>query len=209
MSDSLNLFEDTQGLQPIPIVDAEVRFAHAFYRAPQSTQYMDKLLHEIAWRQESIVLWGKEHLQPRLSAWYGDPGCAYSYSGRTFEPHPWSDTLLQIKDDIERATAHRFNSVLLNLYRDERDSMGWHSDDEPELGAHPAIASLSLGATRVFKLRHRTKKHIKPIVLALTDGSLLLMTGSTQRFWRHAVDKERESTGARINLTFRTIIPRP
>jgi len=189
------------------MVDADVCFAAAFYGPTQTSQYMDALLREIAWRQETIVLWGKVHLQPRLSAWYGDAGCVYSYSGRTFEPHPWSDTLLRIKEDIEQATAHRFNSVLLNLYRDEHDSMGWHSDDESELGPEPVIASLSLGATRTFRLRHRTKKTVKPIALALSGGSLLVMAGTTQRFWRHAVDKERAPVGARINLTFRTIMP--
>jgi alkylated DNA repair dioxygenase AlkB len=203
-----DLFDDvSSSLEPIPMPDADVRFAHAFYRPPQSTRMLERLIEEIAWQQETIVLWGKEHWQPRLSAWYGDAGCAYSYSGRRFEPLPWNDTLLQIKQDIELATSHRFNSVLLNLYRDEHDSMGWHSDDEPELGAQPVIASLSLGATRTFRFRHRRKKTVKPLALALTDGSLLVMAGDTQRCWRHAVDKQKEPAGVRVNLTFRTILP--
>jgi alkylated DNA repair dioxygenase AlkB len=151
------------------------------------------------------VLWNKEHLQPRLSAWHGDAGARYSYSGVMLEPHRWTDTLLRIKEDVEHATGQRFNSVLLNLYRNEGDSVGWHSDNETELGSRPVIASLSLGETRRFKLRHKTRKDQKTISLALTDGSLLVMSGTTQKFWRHAIDKEREPKDARINLTFRNI----
>lgn len=203
----IELVDDPQEWLSIPMIEADVRFARRFYGAPMARHYMEALTREITWRQETIVLWGKPYRQPRLSAWYGNAGCAYTYSGMRLEPQPWTDTLLQIKEDIERATSHSYNSVLLNLYRDERDGMGWHSDDEPELGPQPAIASLSLGATRTFGFRHRTRKAVKPLALPLTNGSLLVMAGDTQRYWRHAVDKEREPTGARINLTFRTILP--
>jgi alkylated DNA repair dioxygenase AlkB len=206
MSDTLALFDSTAVLEPIPMVDAEVRFMHAFYRPPQTTQYMKQLLDEIQWTQETITLWGKPHLQPRLSAWHGDDGRAYSYSGVVLQPHAWTSTLLRIKDDIEKATGHCFNSVLLNLYRDENDSVGWHSDAEQELGKEPVIASLSLGETRVFRLRHKFRKDLKPVSIALTDGSLLLMAGSTQRCWQHAVNKERDARASRINLTFRNIL---
>jgi alkylated DNA repair dioxygenase AlkB len=205
MSDTLALFEGAATLDPIPMIDADVKFMHALYRAPVSRQLMQSLLEEIRWRQEKILLWGEERLQPRLSAWYGDAGSVYTYSGRRFEPLPWTPALLHTKADVERASGHRFNSVLLNLYRDQNDSVGWHSDDERELGAMPIIASLSLGETRVFRFRHKTRKDLKPVSVELTDGSLLLMAGGTQKHWQHTIPKERAARGARINLTFRTI----
>lgn len=159
MNDTLALFESGAAFEPIPLVDADLQFAKDFYRPPLTHELMQALLEETAWRQEKIKLWGEEILQPRLSAWYGDAGSVYTYSGMTFQPLPWSRTMLRIKEDIERATGHRFNSVLLNLYRNERDSVGWHSDDERELGARPVIASLSLGETRSFRLRHKSRKN--------------------------------------------------
>ncbi|HJV82965.1 alpha-ketoglutarate-dependent dioxygenase AlkB family protein [Noviherbaspirillum sp.] len=208
MNDSFSLFDGSSAPESIPMPDAQVRFMQAFYRPPVSGELMDRLIHDILWRQETIVLWGKPHLQPRLSAWYGDAGSSYAYSGVLLNPHPWTDTLLHIKQDIEQAAGHRFNSVLLNLYRNEQDSVGWHSDAEPELGSMPVIASLSLGETRTFRFRHKTRKDLKPVSIALTDGSLLLMEGATQKFWQHAIVKEREVRKARINLTFRTILRR-
>jgi alkylated DNA repair dioxygenase AlkB len=206
MSDSLSLFEPEASLQAIPMADADVRFMHDFYRPPQSTGLMNRLLQETEWRQETITLFDQQRLQPRLSAWHGDPGSRYTYSGTTFHPHPWTATLLQIKEDVERLTGHRFNSVLLNLYRNEQDSVGWHSDHEREFGKDPVIASVSLGETRLFRLRHKTRKDLKRVDLELTDGSLLLMAGRTQQCWQHAIEKERRNCGPRINLTFRTIV---
>jgi alkylated DNA repair dioxygenase AlkB len=205
MNDTLPLFDAAPGLQTIPMPDADVRFMRALYRGAAARQLMSALQDEIAWRQQTIVLWGKPHLQPRLSAWYGDAGSRYRYSGMTLEPLPWTPTLQRIRADIEQATGMRYNSVLLNLYRDQNDSIGWHSDDEPALGAAPAIASLSLGDTRIFQFRHRTRKEQKRVV-ELTDGSLLLMAGPTQRYWQHAINKEKNARGPRINLTFRTIV---
>lgn len=206
MNDTLGLFDRAAALEAIPMIDADVRFMHAFYRPPQTSDFMRCLLQEIQWRQETITLWGKSYPQPRLSAWYGDADNRYAYSGVVLEPQPWTDTLLRIKADIEHLTGDRFNSVLLNLYRNEHDSVGWHSDAEPELGKMPVIASLSLGATRTFRFRHKKRKDLKPVSIELTDGSLLLMAGTTQRFWQHTVTKEREPRGPRINLTFRTIL---
>jgi alkylated DNA repair dioxygenase AlkB len=211
MSKNLDLFDDQQAPtsttpEPIPMVDADVRFVQGFYRQPLSMQYMNSLLDEIQWREEKIRLWGKEYLQPRLSAWYGNDGSRYAYSGIVLDPHPWTALLLRIKQDIEHASGHRFNSVLLNLYRNEADSVGWHSDSEAELGETPVIASLSLGETRTFKLRHKTRKDLKPVAIELTDGSLLLMGGATQNCWQHAVNKQRDRCGQRINLTFRNIV---
>lgn len=202
---NLSLFNEASNLLPIPLEDADLRFMQGFYATDEARRYFDILRQEAAWKQETIRLWDKDMLQPRLSAWYGDPGTHYTYSGKTFAPLPWLPALSVIRQDIERATGHRFNSVLLNLYRDERDSVGWHSDSEPEFGPEPVIASLSLGETRLFRLRHRRRKDLKRVDIALTDGSLLLMAGPTQRCWQHAIDKERQPCGPRINLTFRAI----
>jgi len=141
-------------------------------------------------------------------AWYGDPHRSYSYSGITMESEPWTEPLLEIKARIEEVSATTFNSVLINLYRDGRDGVGWHSDDEPELGEHPVIGSVSFGGVRNFVLRHKRKKHEGHrlrVELHLTHGSYLLMRGETQRFWMHQIPKTEEHVGPRINLTFRQI----
>lgn len=169
----------------------------------------DSLLQELIdttdWRHEEITVYGKLYLQPRLSAWHGD--LSYSYSGIRLEPEPWTPTLLDIKARAEALTGKQFNSVLLNYYRDHNDSMGMHSDDERELGQQPAIASLSLGEERTFLLKHKTRKDLKTVKLVLPSGSLLLMQGDTQQYWRHGINKERKPCGPRLNLTFRSIIP--
>lgn len=208
MNETSDLFDAVQGFEPLRMADANVQFKSAFYVAPLSRRYKDALLAQTPWRQEKIRIRGKEHWQPRLVSWYGDPGAVYSYSGITLHPHEWTDTLLQIKHDVEASIQHRFNSVLLNLYRNESDSIGWHSDDEAELGESPVIASLSFGATRIFKLKHKTGNTQKPISIELTDGSLLIMAGSTQKYWLHGIEKTRKSKDRRINLTFRNIVKR-
>ncbi|HZW21610.1 alpha-ketoglutarate-dependent dioxygenase AlkB [Noviherbaspirillum sp.] len=206
MIDSLfNSLYESGGWENIAAPDADLRVMPAFYPGQEASALMQRLLEETPWQQEAITLWGKQHLQPRLSAWYGDPGSAYAYSGVVLQPHAWTPTLLRIKSDVENAAGQRFNSVLLNLYRNEEDSVGWHSDAEPELGQCPVIASLTLGETRTFRLRHKSRKELKPLLLDLADGSLLLMAGTTQHCWQHAVLKERRPRGPRINLTFRTI----
>jgi len=200
-----SLFEQHDGWEPIPAIDTDLQVMPGFYLEPDAGMLMQRLLAETPWQQETITLWGKQHLQPRLSAWYGDPGSAYSYSGVVLQPQAWTPTLARIKSDVENATGTAFNSVLLNLYRNEEDSVGWHSDAEPELGNCPVIASISLGDTRTFRLRHKTRKELKPLLLELTNGSLLLMAGKTQHCWQHAILKERTPHGPRINLTFRLI----
>lgn len=186
-------------------MDGELAFCRHFYAAPLAEELMEKLLRETLWRQEQIHVWGKAHAQPRLVAWYGDPGTPYGYSGITLQANDWSATLRQIKNDIESATGHRFNSVLLNLYRDQNDHVGWHSDDEPELGKNPVIASLSLGATRTFKLKHKASAAQKVLSFELSSGSLLLMAGCIQHHWKHCIAKQSRLSTARINLTFRKI----
>lgn len=192
---------DDDAMQAIPIEDGELRFLPQLQLPWPNAELMRRLQDEIAWRVETIKVWGKEQAQPRLSAWYGD--ARYTYSGKTFHPLPFTPLLLEIKAAIEAATGCRFNSVLLNYYRDERDSMGFHSDDEPELGRNPAIASFSLGATRRFILKHKRRPLERK--LDLTDGSLLLMAGALQHCWRHGINKSSRPHAARINLTFRLI----
>jgi alkylated DNA repair dioxygenase AlkB len=201
-----DLFSHSAGFDSLPMTDANVSFWHQFYPAARAAGLMQKLLQETPWRQEQITVWGKAYSQPRLSAWYADPGVAYAYSGLTLTALDWTDTLQDIRHEIETACSQRFNSVLLNLYRDGQDSMGWHSDDEAELGRNPVIASLSLGATRIFKFRHKNKAQQKPLAVELNDGSLLLMAGETQHHWLHGVGKQSRRDGARINLTFRQVL---
>ena len=169
----------------------------------RAAQVFDQLLEEVAWKQRSIRIMGKEVLQPRLTAWYGD--AAYTYSGVTLAPLPWTTLLGELRDLLIAEVGERFNSVLCNLYRTGADSMGLHSDNEKELGAHPVIASVSLGAARRFVLRHK-RKGVPPVSIELPGGSLLVMAGTAQAFWKHEVPKDPRATRPRINLTFRRIL---
>jgi alkylated DNA repair dioxygenase AlkB len=168
---------------------------------------MDVLVATLPLRREPLVLFGRENFTPRLTSWHGDPGCAYRYSGRTFAPHRWTPELAELRARLLDATGYDFNGVLANFYRDGSDSMGAHSDDERELGPSPddiAVASLSLGARRRFLLE---RKHDgERIEYALGEGDLLLMTGTTQRFWKHRVPRTTKAVGARLNLTFRVLL---
>lgn len=199
-----DLFEAQRLLEPLAVPEADLRFMHAFYAPGECAALFEALMAQTPWRQERIEVWGKVHEQPRLTSWHGDAGTSYTYSGITLDTCPWTPVLMRMRQDVEAATGHRYNSVLLNLYRNQHDSVGWHSDNERELGRSPAIASVSLGATRSFRLRHRERLHA-PVNISLTDGSLLLMAGDTQRNWQHAVPKETREKGPRINLTFRRI----
>lgn len=187
-------------------IDGETYFYPDFYTAAEADSYFEQLLAGISWRQERIRMFGKWVDQPRRIAWHGDSGKRYTYSGLQLEPAPWTPLLAKIRDSLTRVSGASFNSVLINLYRDGRDSMGWHSDDEPELGEHPVIASLSLGATRRFRFRHRTEKSLSPVGLDLTHGSLLLVRGATQHHWQHCLPKTAREVSPRINLTFRVIL---
>jgi alkylated DNA repair dioxygenase AlkB len=169
-----------------------------------SKLYFQALFEKIHWRQDKIRMAGREIMQPRLTAWYGEKDSKYTYSGLTMVPLVWLDTLLEIKSEVEPVTGVIFNSVLLNLYRDGKDSVSWHSDDEPELGQNPVIASVSFGASRKFQLKHKQRKELRH-TLEITNGSLLIMQGTTQHYWKHAVPKTTQNAEARINLTFRKI----
>lgn len=176
-----------------------------FFGAAEADLMLQRLLREIVWQQPRIRIMGKSRLIPRLQAWYGDTAAAYRYSGLMLQPLPWTETLLQVKNRVELAVGTKFNSVLVNRYRDGRDSVGWHSDDEPELGVKPIIASLSFGATRTFRLQHKKYKEQR-LGLVLTHGSMLLMRGELQHHWRHQLPKSKSVTQERINLTFRRIL---
>jgi alkylated DNA repair dioxygenase AlkB len=190
---------------PISLIDGDARLVVDFLTRPQSDAYLAELLDRVDWTQHVIRIRGREVASPRLSAWYGDPDAHYSYSGLSLEPRPWLPVILELKRRVEAVCSAPLNSVLLNLYRDGADSMGWHSDDEPELGERPVIASLSLGATRRFRLRHRRREELEPVAIDLENGSLLIMEGDTQRFWKHQVPKSKRATGPRVNLTFRNV----
>ena len=164
-----------------------------------------RLLEELPWAHEAIHIYGRELMQPRLTAYHGDPDTAYRYSGRWWKPHPWHPLLAKLRERLAGETGVPFNSVLANLYRDGNDAMGWHADDEPELGPAPVIASVSLGATRRFLLRPRGGGASRR--LDLEEGSLLVMRGASQRDWQHSVPRTARAVGPRINLTFRKIRP--
>jgi alkylated DNA repair dioxygenase AlkB len=186
----------------------EFRYLPGFLARDEADGLFEELWRGLHWEQREIVLFGRRLLQPRLIAWYGDTGAEYRYSGQTLHPRPWPPALAELRRRIERRTACSFNAVLANGYRDGADSMGWHSDDEPELGLQPCIASLSLGAERVFLLRpqkadasgRRTSNR-----LLLAHGSLLLMRRESQARYQHCLPKTRRPVGPRINLTFRRI----
>ena len=191
-------------LNPLAIAGAEVRHAPALYPIDAADRSMRALTREIAWTQHHLNLFGRAVAAPRLSCWMGDPDTAYTYSRTRFVPQAWTPAVAALRDDLRERLGVRFNSVLANLYRDGQDSMGWHSDDEPELGPRPLIASLSFGAGRTFRLRSRATREAA-LSIELTHGSLLLMGGDTQSLYQHALPKRMRVTGARINLTFRTI----
>ena len=201
-----NLFASINALEPIPIPDADIYYLPTLDLKRTPDELLHHLVADTPWRQDQIIVWNKRYAQPRLIGWYGDRGAAYTYSGITLVPLPWTDLLLDIKTQVEKVSATTFNSVLLNYYRNHRDSMGFFSDDEPELGKNPVIASLSLGEERTFILKHKTNKLAKPVRLRLASGSLLLMKGATQQNYKHGIPKEPHPHGPRINLTFRRMM---
>lgn len=194
-------------VSPNPIIklqDAELLYHPCFFNKTESDRIFKTLLETIAWKQDKIMMYGRELLLPRLSAWYGDNNKPYTYSGITLNPLPWTDELLQIKEKIEAEAKVKFSSVLINRYRDGQDYVGWHTDAEKELGINPVIGSVNFGATRKFQLR-RIDDHKKKFEVELKHGTFLIMQASTQHFWQHQVPKTATKIGERINLTFRVI----
>lgn len=203
-----DLFSSDQSFEKIVMPDADVSILRDLDTHAPHEVIFEKLLKDTKWQQREMNIYGKKVLQPRLTAWYGDPGRTYVYSGIKNPPMPWTDLLFEIKRRIEDCTDHRFNSVLLNYYRDNNDSMGFHSDDERELGPEPAIASLSFGDARTFLFQHKKRKDLGTVSVQLTNGSVLLMKGRTQLHWKHAINREKRVCGPRINLTFRRVYNR-
>ena len=189
---------------PLDLPDAELRLLPGWVTAEEADRWLAQLLAETPWEQPQVVLHGRAYAVPRLVAWYGDPGARYRYSGLCHEPRPWTPLLAGIRRRVEAECGQPFNGVLLNYYRGGQDSMGWHSDDEPELGLRPLVASLSLGGTRRFDLRRKGATRIEHSLL-LEHGSLLVMAGATQHHWQHQVAKTRQACASRLNLTFRPI----
>jgi len=186
------------------LADGEARLWPAAFGPGEASRLFDCLSAGTHWRQEEIVIFGQRRRVPRLVAWHGDHGASYRYSGTDHLPEPWTPVLERIRATVCELSGTEFNAVLLNLYRDGRDGMGWHADDEPELGRDPVIASVSLGAPRRFCLRHRRRRELK-LDLELPHGSLLVMAGPLQHHWVHALPKTRRPVGGRINLTFRRV----
>ena len=199
-------FSSSMRLEALPLAGGELHFAEQWLDVEEADGLLHALREEIAWETHRIKLFGKEHDSPRLSCWIGDPGASYVYSRVRFEPRPWPPALAALRARIDQASGVAMNSVLANLYRSGQDAMGWHSDDEPELGLRPTIASLSLGGTRRFRFRQR-RDHSKSFAMALPHGSLLLMSGDTQAHWQHALPRTARPVAPRLNLTFRRILP--
>jgi len=204
--------EENQSLSVPP--NGYIRYLPNWLDCQQADQLFKSLGNRLDWQQRPIKMFGREIMQPRLTCFYGDNGVRYSYSGKTMLAATWSDELKQLKDRLNETLDVRFNSVLCNRYRDGRDSMGWHADNEPELGPNPVIASVSLGEQRRFRLKPRPQKkrhgeRIRPLSLALGHGSLLVMSGDLQHHWLHELPKvsgkDATRVGPRINLTFRQI----
>lgn len=192
--------------QPLPIqLDGETQLWlwQQVLPCDQAQQLLQHLRDSLPWEQPQLHLFGKHHPIPRLASWHGD--ASYRYSGKLFAPHPWTPELRQACHLAETLTGKRFNSVLCNLYRNGDDRMGWHADDEPELGASPWIASLSLGAKRDFCLK-RKGEHQTFLRLALPHNSLLLMAPAVQQHWQHALPSRKREREARLNLTFRHLL---
>lgn len=197
----MTLFE-TGPIELLPFDGSAIFYEHHWDSA-ESLNLQQEIRKSTPWQQPLLYVFGREVKQPRLTAWFGDPGKAYSYSGTHLEPLPWTSTLNKIRSSCEQIASHSFNSVLVNLYRDGQDGVAWHADNEPELGSSPVIASVSFGATRTFHLRHREIN--ETVKIDLTSGSLLIMSGLSQSHWIHQIPKTSRQIGPRINLTFRTI----
>lgn len=191
-------------VKDLQLPDAEISYFPNFLDAVAADYYFQKLRNEVPWQQDDIKVFGKTYAQPRLTALFANNEQPYSYSNITMQPHAFSKELKEMLHNLKEVSQIEFTTCLLNLYRDGKDSNGWHADDEKELGENPPIASISLGQPRFFHLRHKTDKNLKHKIL-LEHGSLLLMTGPTQHFWKHQIPKTAKPIGQRINLTFRVI----
>jgi alkylated DNA repair dioxygenase AlkB len=184
--------------------DAEIDYYPDFFDLGKANELFEKLKIEVPWQQDAITVYGKVHPQPRLTALYGNQGKPYGYTNIIMQPHAWTPLIMFIKNEVETICNQNFTTVLLNRYRDGKDSNGWHADNEKELGRNPIIASVSFGAERQFQLKHNTIETQK-LAITLEHGSLLVMQGSTQHNWKHQIPKTKKTISDRINLTFRIL----
>ncbi|MCW1147801.1 alpha-ketoglutarate-dependent dioxygenase AlkB family protein [Flavobacterium lacisediminis] len=199
----LDLFPKEKIIIPLP--DAVFEFYPNFFNQEEADMLFEKLMDETPWQQDDITIFGKKVAQPRLTCLFGNEGKPYSYSGLTMQPHAWNPTMMFIKEKVDKISEQNFTTVLANLYRNEKDSNGWHADNEKELGRNPIIASVSFGEERKFQLKHNTISGAK-MNLNLNHGSLLLMKEGSQIHYKHQIPKATQSKKSRINLTFRTIL---
>jgi len=200
----VDLFADS----PLQLPNAELQLHAQWLDTATADNWLAELNAQTPWQQPQVQIYGRQLPVPRLVAWYGDAEASYRYSGLTHQPLLWTPLLTEIRARVVEAVGQPLNGVLLNYYRDGNDSMGWHSDDEAELGANPLVASLNLGGTRRFDLRRKGQSRIEHSLL-LNHGSRLVMSGPTQHYWQHQVAKTRSACAPRLNLTFRLIKPSP
>ncbi|KKO48579.1 DNA methylase [Arsukibacterium sp. MJ3] len=193
------------GLRQFILPDAELTLWSSWLSHAETTVLQTLLSAELAWRQEQIRIYGKTVNIPRQQVWMGEPHCSYQYSGVCFEPQPWHPAIKKLCSKLSGELNQPFNCVLLNLYANGQNHMGWHADNEPELGPTPVIASVSIGASRRFDLQHRQHGH--QLQLQLDNGSLLVMAGTCQQYWQHRLPKQSRVLTPRLNLTFRYIAP--
>tara|TARA_B100000700_G_scaffold185042_1_gene203952 strand:+ start:5860 stop:6465 length:606 start_codon:yes stop_codon:yes gene_type:complete len=184
--------------------DLKIRIEEDFFNSADSNKLLKKFISKLPWESMIIKMFGKDTKIPRLQCWIGDEGCEYRYSGKQLNRQIWSPDLIMIRKKIYEELKIDFNSVLANYYRDGKDSMGWHSDDEKELGPDPTIASISFGSERDLVFRNKITK--ETIAIPQTNGCLILIDGKTQKNWQHSIKKTQKVIGPRINLTFRNII---
>ncbi|MQP24804.1 alpha-ketoglutarate-dependent dioxygenase AlkB [Flavobacterium sp. LMO8] len=199
----LDLFPKEKIILPLP--DAVFEFYPNFFNQEEADMLFEKLMNETPWQQDDITIFGKKVAQPRLTCLFGNEGKPYSYSRLTMQPHTWNPTMMFIKKKVDKISEQNFTTVLANLYRNEKDSNGWHADNEKELGRNPIIASVSFGEERKFQLKHISDKNVK-LSLNLNHGSLLVMKEGSQIYYKHQIPKATQPKNARINLTFRTIL---
>ncbi|RYG05857.1 MAG: alpha-ketoglutarate-dependent dioxygenase AlkB [Chitinophagaceae bacterium] len=195
---------DPKDIQSIIPYHGEVLLYPGFFTTETADELMGSLLGNIPWKQEPIRIFGREVMQPRLTCWMADKGVDYSYSGSTMIGNGWIEPADSILELVSAVAGTRFNGALFNLYRDGQDSMGWHRDNEKELGPNPVIASVTFGQERIFRFRdYKTKK--EKFEVLLTHGSLLIMRGETQHYWEHSIPKSKAINEKRINITFRRL----
>ena len=184
--------------------DLKIRIEEVFFTSAESNALLESFISKLPWESMTIKMFGRDTKIPRLQCWIGDEGCEYRYSGKQLNRQIWNQDLTMIRKKIFKELKIDFNSVLANYYRDGKDSMGWHSDDEKELGPNPTIASISFGSKRDLVFRNKISK--KTLTIPQTNGCLILIDGETQKNWQHSIKKTQKIIGPRINLTFRNII---